>query len=592
MASNCIDQNDKITQNALNATTLPTFDSDGIHTFQQVDKLAQDFIDSVVSDQETNPIKNATDRFGELEFYQSLTNLNGYLKDSDLVPYPDLNGRYVKGAIGGIEYADFLNEHLYSPEGINNNINNGSFNLLSQLDSYYKNTFSTSILGGFCKSIQEVFGAIDAFFDLVDAVQGFISDALSFITNIKDAILDFGEKVAAKGLITVLKELVEKVIDEIWDNIKSTLLQFAAEIQQIFENVAEFIDEAVVKRAQKIKDDAETILADENKKTLKDKVKALIDYAVSIFERPGLAEIQFLVLRFCSFISNVEALINEVKRPAITYSTKYQAVVKRLERVSAASSAAAIAAGGIRYTEERRREELERMEAEWSAGSSSIPTTSTSPTVINSASVTTPDGSQASQPADTGATVSADEAPEVDPETGQAFAVPGFPTIITGEVITDNTEYLTPDGSAPVNDITKPKDVTAIETYEDIKNGRSTKFGFKSFDDGAAGWTALNTGFRIHLYKIQALVGKKLIISSGWRSVQTNRKYQGATSSYHLSGLAVDISRDSGLTAADEEKLKIACERFDYQLLGGPNKLGGYNSRTGHWHIEPGLAYK
>lgn len=592
MASNCIDLNDKITQNLRGSSRLPTFDSDGAYTFQQVNKLAEDFVNSIVEDQETNPIKLATNKFGEFAFYDSLTNLNKYLNDSDLSSYPDLSGRYQKGALGGIEYADFLDEFAYSANGVNNGINNNSLSLLSQLDNYYKSSFSQSILGGFCTSIQGVFGAIDAFFSLVNAVQGLVADALSFIGNLGQSIIDFGEKVAAQGLITVIKEQIVKVIESVFGKVLFIIEQFGKEMEQLFENGAEFINKGVIQRAQKIKEDAEQILDDDNKKTLQEKIGALIDYAVSLFERPTLAEIQYLVLRFCAFISNVEALVNEVKRPATTYSLKYQAVVNRLSRVSASASAAAIAAGGIRYTEERRKKELEEMEAEWTAG---ITETELSPSqnpqynptdtnIVNPSPTTTPDGNQASPPADSVNTVTPEQAGNIDTETG-------LPLVdFAAEELKIQKPWNTPDGLPPQNDRVKPKEILGVESYKTIKEGNSTKFAFKSFDDGAAAWYELDSDFKRHLYKIQEAVGKKLIISSAWRSVQTNARYGGSKSSYHLYGFAVDISQSTPLTAKDQQKLKEAVERYGYQLLGGPQKLGGYDG-GGHWHIEPGDIY-
>ena len=614
MASNCIDLNNKITQNLRGSTRLPAFDGDGAYTFQQINVLANDFVNSIVEDQETNPIKVAINKFGELDFYSSLTDLNAYLRDKDLTKYPDLNGRYIKGAIGGIEYADFLDDFAYSTDGIGNDINNNSLDLLRKLDNYYKNSFSTSLLGGFCNQIQGVFGAIDAFFDIVDSIQCFISDALSFINNLEQSIADFGEKVAAKGLVTVIKEQIEKVLTEIWKDVLSTIQQFGAEMENIFRDTEQFINDGVIKRAEKIQRDAEEILNEDNEKTLKQKINDLIDYAVSLFERPTLDEIQFLVLRFCSLISNVEALINEVKRPATTFSTKYQAVVKRLERVSASAEAAAIAAGGIRYTEERRKEELERMAEQWTSGAeaaekqavkenltdTNITVTELPPSqnpqydpnerkVITPAPTTTADGNQASPPADSDNTVLKTDNTTYDDNEGWLIDDDDPDLTYLDEI--EDLEWPTPDGLPPDNDLGATSvDMSGIESYDTIKNGGSFKFAFKPFDDGSYAWNGLDPDFRRHLYKIQEAVGKKLIISSGRRTVQTNNKYGGAKSSYHLTGFAVDISADTQLSRNDQAKLKAAVEKWGYQLLGGPLKLGNYDG-GGHWHIEPGDVY-
>jgi hypothetical protein len=101
----------------------------------------------------------------------------------------------------------------------------------------------------------------------------------------------------------------------------------------------------------------------ENKKTFKEKMKGLIDYAVSLFESPNLEAIQFFIARFCALVTNIEGLIRDIKKPLDDYSLRFQTIANRLSTISNINTSTAIRAGAIRYSPEVRKDTINRLEA-------------------------------------------------------------------------------------------------------------------------------------------------------------------------------------------------------------------------------------
>jgi hypothetical protein len=68
-----------------------------------------------------------------------------------------------------------------------------------------------------------------------------------------------------------------------------------------------------------------------------------------VFKNPTLEDIQFLLYRFCQFVSQVENGINAIKNPLDTFVNSYKDTISILTSNSAANSARSVTAGGIRY---------------------------------------------------------------------------------------------------------------------------------------------------------------------------------------------------------------------------------------------------
>jgi len=502
---------DKTTLNKARVSdNLPLNHNDGSYTLHQIDAWADEFINSYSNEAADNPIVRAEALYGD-SLYLTLNDLNKLLSATNISQYSDLSDRVNRGQIGALEFVDFMNESNYTPTIIDGQIAGNNDNLLFMLDGYYKNTFSNSILGGFCKQIEGVFGAIDAFFDIVDTIQGFIQDAISFINRLRSGkfFVDAAEEGLAKALINLIKEKIGNVIEAVWTKVVQTLDNFNL---LNFINCAEnFINENVAKRARKIQDDANAIMNDENKETIKDRLIKLFDYAVSLFDRKGLAEIQFLVLRFCSFISNVEALINDVKTPSQNFALKYERIVNRLGRASNAASALFVKKGAKRYPTTVRKQNAEILKEKWKAG--------------------------------------VDEAE-------------------SGDTPQENS-YPTPSGNKPKNPpAVTCKEINNIPSFKTIVNGGSNVFTFpngkEGFYDGESAWKEMDCNFLVKIMRIQSVIGKPFGITSAWRSQQGNKKAGGVDNSWHTEGKALDIT---GLNNTDIVTLRGLVSLYNFEII-------------------------
>ena len=514
---------DKTTLNrARLSSTVSTTNADGSFNLNKVDQLGAEFISSYLEDSEENPALKAVNFYGE-EIYTSLNNANQIFRQTDLVGFPTLNDRIKRGQIGILEFSDFLGEYNYNISVFDATLANDIDKINFEFDAYYKNTFSSSILGGFCKTIETVFGAIDAFFDLVDMIQGFIADAISFINKFKSGELfdDARKKLQAEALIRTIKKKIKDIICQAWIRSKNAILNL--NVVNLINDTDSNVNPQVAKKGKQIRQRSLALLSEDNCERMTEKVEALLDYAVSIFELPSLEEIQYLILRFCALLSNVEALIYDIRKPTQNYALKYQNVVNRLRRVSDVATGKAIVNGGKRYDREYRKQKANEAWPNWTKGH--------------------------------------DDA-------------------LNG--VEQDTNLPTPSGKPPKNRQQKKAfQYARIPDWETVSSGGSSVFTFynkgKDFGDGQAAWYNMDEEFIIDIMDVQAVIGKPFQINSAWRSTQYNKKVGGVDGSFHCSGRAFDIATKN-LNSNDIQLIRDLVKLYDYEVIGG---------YTNHIHIEP-----
>ena len=478
----CIDKDDQTTLNKLALTKLRVVDSQGRFTLSQIDAIADDLAKNILADAETNPLIVARNKYGD-GIYAATDYLNGLLRQQigDLTEFPDLDARWTKGNISNLETADFLKAYNYTPSGLTEE--NDSRKLARNLDSYYKNDFSSSLLGGFCDRFDSIFASIDAFFDLIGVVEGIVTDVLNFIDKVRtyDGLKDLTVKGLIEKLIKEIKKKIEEVIDAIFQEVQDMIDNF--DPSKIVEGFETFVDKSVVKGIMTAREQMCALFTDENKKGIKDKVLGLIDYAISLFESPGIEEIQFLIARICSMAASIEALIRDIKSPLDNYANRYSQVVDRLKTISNINSGNAIAAGAIRYSPTTRQEVINRLEGRW----------------------TKPDGK---------AITNTGKAPtNIVPITAKDYKdLPKCGKVFKGDDPTFGVE----------GDSFDEKDGIGIYAY-----------------------TRIDLDVKVYLKRLQKLTGEKIIIVDGWVSKAYNKKIEGSEENSHLSGLVVDIKKKS-----------------------------------------------
>ena len=566
MTSYCIDRNDLITQSRMKIGTSPLADANGELNVYAIEDFKKNFLQNIEDESSIDPVQAQVNQYGD-EFYKSVTTANAFLSSENLRDYPELLDRWEKGALTPLEYALFEKDFHYTPPSLINACNNGDLTCLKNLNSFYRDS-NGSILGGFCSMLPSVFGAIGGFFTIIGAVGALINNALSFLNklkNLEDPIKAIIEKITVTSLINAIKEKIGKIIEEAWDKVLAVVDNF--NVEEIIGNIKTFIDENVIAAGAKIRDKISSILTDDLKKNLIDKVKALFDYGVSLFSNPNLAKIQFLISRFCGLLGQVEALIKDIKTPMDNYAFKYQRVVGRLESISGLATAGAVADGAIRFSDEARRKVINNMYKTW------MPPQSQQQSALNEI--------RRSSLEDLPSTVvnkgfddllSDVERILNDPESSRQDHIPdrwtqkGASANLVKPKSRPGTQNHTPTGEAPANDL--PVDASAygkIPTWGEIQMGDHPNFVYQS-RMGERGWTNASPRAKAKLVQLQQKIGTRFIILSAFRDEQFQAmlrresadkgqskgrlvngqwNYGVAFSSYHLRGLAFDIASSS-----------------------------------------------
>ena len=349
-----------------------TVKKNGEYALGQIDVFEKEFQKTITAEVANNPLSEAVKRYGD-SFHDSVRAVNNdFLKRpyvTALLPnYEIVNKRLESGGITSLEFASFIKDMNYTPSSVIASYNANAPRFLNELDGYYANGFSNSIMGGFCSLFGSVFAAIGGFFDLIDGINGLVNDVFEFlnkIKNIEDPIKALFEKIKVKALIEAIKEKITKTVDKALKKIQSAIENFS--IENVMGEIQNFIDTQIVGRINKIKDEITQFFTKENMDRIKAKIQGLIDYAVGLFANPSLEEIQFLIARLCGFAAGIEGLINGLKAPLDDFSNRYDEVLNTISNASNRIVGESIRSGAVRLAEEVRQEQINNARQAWEA---------------------------------------------------------------------------------------------------------------------------------------------------------------------------------------------------------------------------------
>lgn len=304
----------------------------------------------VTSPNFNDPITAAIREYGEEPFYGAVAALNFHFNREDVrsfineVDYPLLFERIETGVIfSPIEIAEFIKEFGYTPTTLSVQSAIITPKLSTELDAYYTKNFTRSTMKSFCDVLPKIFGAIGAFFTALDKIGDLINSLKNFALNFSLA-----------GLLKQLKSKILNVIDKIVEKVKNMLNNFS--IKNVLNQVSSFVSESIAAAFQKIQETAKSFFDGLNIENLKKQLEALIDYATNIFKDPKIEEIQYLLLRFCSFIASIENGIGAIITPVSNFVNSYSSARSTLVASGNANTARAVRAGAIRYDTPRREQ--------------------------------------------------------------------------------------------------------------------------------------------------------------------------------------------------------------------------------------------
>jgi len=351
-------------------------------------------------------------------------------------------------------------------------------NLLKTLDFFYSaDNISQSSMGSFCSLVTGVFAKFDK-------LQGIFSDIKSFVgdfTDIVNSIREFSlSKLSARALLESLKKRILRLVDKLVESIKAKLANLLATIGIDEEFI--YNTKAISKKIIDLKTKAEDFFSDLSVENIKKTVSALISYASSTFENLDLEEAQFLILRFCSFIGEMEQLFNSFLNPFKDLQRSYDSSLTVLRSAGNLATAGAIAAGATRFDN-----------SQINAGAFAV---NNIPSSRYSGSQT-PTGN------------------------GNARSLPPRPRRVVN-VTTQELQEIASTGFS----------------YEAVLSGNSYiryRPGPQSAAMGSAGWNNVLLTEKVMLLRLAKRWGSTIVINSAWRTF-------GAENSWHKSGQAFDIS--------------------------------------------------
>lgn len=290
-----------------------------------------------------DPITKLVREYGSDSFYASVAAINLYFAREDVRDlisddYPLVQQRInAEILFTPIEIAEFILDYGYTPQSLKTQTAVISNKLIFELEAFYTGNFTSSSMGGFCALLPNVFGAIGTFFSA-------LNDAKNLINKLKNFSLDF----SLAALIAGLKKKITDVIDKVINKVKGVIENFS--IDNVISDITSAVNEKIAGQFHQIKETAMKFFDGSNLENFKAKIEALIDYATGLFKDPKLEDIQFLLFRFCGFISLVEEGIDALKNPLDNYTNSYKQAVTTIQSNSNSNTVRAVTAGAIRYT--------------------------------------------------------------------------------------------------------------------------------------------------------------------------------------------------------------------------------------------------
>jgi hypothetical protein len=251
--------------------------------------------------------------------------------------YPFVKERLDRGvAITPIEFAAFMNDSGYNPYSIQISQASTPKTVLKNYNYSLSGSFSKSTMGSFCELAPSIFGAVAGFFT---AIQGFANKITDIINSIKNFSL--------ASLLDNLKSKIINVIDSAIQKVKSIIENFS--MDGLISQTNQYFHNKVLAKFNVLKNKAMSFFDPTNIENFKKKIEGLVSYAANIFKNPSAEEIQFLIYRFCSFITQVENLINGIKNPLEDFNNRYVYAGRILGSNSSINTINAVSAGAKRF---------------------------------------------------------------------------------------------------------------------------------------------------------------------------------------------------------------------------------------------------
>lgn len=461
-----------------------------------------------------NRENNPTDAYDKQSLLNVTNALNNVLARSDTTATPLVHDRKFQGPILFAEIASFLTEsglNIDNVEEALTNFNeyvkanpkteaNKNLTVPSDVDAIYKQ-LEYYYSDNMANTISGGFCAAisNPFGALLPALE-----ALNFAGNLLDSLLNF-DLASALGPLTTLKATLEKIAD----SLKSTLEAQVKGLVDSVKSMAKKIKSGAQKIINKIKkaiDNVKQFLSGDTTDKLKEKIGEFVQKAQDQFKELTAESIALLLFRFCQFTEMMQAFMASPVEALKKLITQTALEEELIDSISEQRTQEAVNAGATRLD----KEAVEAAKKRIAKGISCDATRRDN----------SPPG------------------PAPEPE-----------------------EYVaSPDLTDEENDALLGMDTSGMPGYFNF--APSVLNMGKSVSDAGpdAGFRNVKQEVWNKLIPVARRMGKTLTVNSAYRSPEYNRRIGGATSSRHMSGLALDISM-SGFSDDDiRQFIRIASQ--------------------------------
>lgn len=424
--------------------------------------------------------------------------------------FPFLSKRLrVRTGLTQAETQYFITTNLYDPKTFKAEYTEpANLRTLHALEDFYAyGNFSQTAIGTFCGLVPDVFAAVNQLKDGFDDVTGYLKDVRSFFDGGAFTGVDFKlTRGAVKQMVNQLKQQITNMVEQL----VKTQLEKVKHFTGGFLDETGYHTDAIVAKVMKEKEKVEQFFSDDNIKNITQKIKGSINYAAGVFERMDLEEVQFLILRFCEFMTSLETLFYGRTAQLSNTVEQYRMAKDVLSGSGNVATARAIQAGAIRYN----------------------------PTQVSDIRTTMSSMSPSGPISDN---------PNAPPGSAPA-TIRALP--------------------AKVGPMTQ-EEVSQIPSYQEIMNGNMYfhfPYGLGGMKE--AGWTGLLMPEKIMLLRLAKLLGNRISINSAYRSASYNASVGGAKGSMHKSGKAIDCWKHGGV---DQETFINKAREIGFTGIGRYN---------------------
>ena len=258
----------------------------------------------------------------------TINQITSDLKTQLVNVYPRLYERLEAGAITLSEFADFLDKFAYTEVQViyigdtyTTPLPVTTQTYLDNLNTYYTESFGSSITGGLCSLFTGILGSLSELFAAFNSIKALIGQ----LSSIKDLL---------HNLVDTIKEKMLSMLD----NFKQMVASFGNMVKQFGEKIRKVAE----------------FFSDLNMQTIKDKITSLIQGIASKFAELTPEVISYLLFRFCQLTNVIEQFMQAPMNGLQDSILKYQQGLSILTNMSNGARLNAVLAGAFRMSDSDR----------------------------------------------------------------------------------------------------------------------------------------------------------------------------------------------------------------------------------------------